>query len=128
MEKEAQKNLNELKNISKKLKELQDEFFTEIKFISDIVNIDMPEPSEIDLLQDKVQNPLQLIEDYKKQKGIKTDSSVADMLQNIFEGIEPVINKSAGGSEYKEELIDIIKESCSINAEDIHINDAYKSR
>lgn len=128
MVKEAQKNVNELKNISKKLKELQDEFFTEIKFISDIVNIDMPEPSEIDLLQDKVQNPLQLIEDYKKQKGIKTDSSVADMLQNIFEGIEPVINKSAGGSEYKEELIDIIKESCSINAEDIHINDAYKSR
>lgn len=128
MVKEAQKNVNELKNISKKLKELQDEFFTEIKFISDIVNIDMPEPSEIDLLQDKVQNPLQLIEDYKKQKGIKTDSSVADMLQNIFEGIESVINKSAGGSEYKEELIDIIKESCSINAEDIHINDAYKSR
>lgn len=127
MVKEAQKNVNELKNISKKLKELQDEFFTEIKFISDIVNIDMPEPSEIDLLQDKVQNPLQLIEDYKKQKGIKTDSSVADMLQNIFDGIEPVINKSAGGSEYKEELIDIIKESCSINAEDIHIDDAYKN-
>lgn len=127
MVKEAQKNVNELKNISKKLKELQDEFFTEIKFISDIVNIDMPEPSEIDLLQDKVQNPLQLIEDYKKQNGIKTDSSVADMLQNIFDGIEPVINKSAGGSEYKEELIDIIKESCSINAEDIHIDDAYKN-
>ena len=127
MVKEAQKNVNELKNISKKLKELQDEFFTEIKFISDIVNIDMPEPSEIDLLQDKVQNPLQLIEDYKKQKGIKTDSSLADMLQNIFDGIEPVINKSAGGSEYKEELIDIIKESCSINAEDIHIDDAYKN-
>ncbi len=127
MVKEAQKNVNELKNISKKLKELQDEFFTEIKYISDIVNIDMPEPSEIDLLQDKVQNPLQLIEDYKKQKGIKTDSSVADMLQNIFDGIEPVINKSAGGSEYKEELIDIIKESCSINAEDIHIDDAYKN-
>ena len=66
MVKEAQKNVNELKNISKKLKELQDEFFTEIKFISDIVNIDMPEPSEIDLLQDKVQNPLQLIEETKR--------------------------------------------------------------
>ena len=57
MVKEAQKNVNDLKNISKKLKELQDEFFTEIKFIADIVKIDMPEPSEIDLLQDKVQNP-----------------------------------------------------------------------
>ena len=61
--KEAQKNVNELKDISKKLKELQDAFFTEIKFISDIVGIAMPEPSEIDLLQDKIQNPLQLIEE-----------------------------------------------------------------
>ena len=127
MVKEAQKNVNELKEISKKLKELQDEFFTEIKFISDIVNIDMPEPSEIDLLQDKVQNPLQLIEEYKKEKGIQTDSSVVDMLQNMFAGIEPVINKAAGGSEYREELISIIKEACSIRPEDIRINDVYKN-
>lgn len=92
MVKEAQKNVNELKDISKKLKELQDEFFTEIKFISDIVGIAMPEPSEIDLLQDKVQNPLQMLEEYKKEKGIRTDESVVDMLQNIFIGIEPVIS------------------------------------
>ena len=37
MVKEAQRNVNELKGISKKLKELQDEFFTEIKFVADIV-------------------------------------------------------------------------------------------
>lgn len=127
MVKEAQKNVNELKDISRKLKELQDEFFTEIKFIADIVNIDMPEPSEIDLLQDKVKNPLQLIEEYKKEKGIRTDSSVVDMLQNMFAGIEPVINKAAGGSEYRDELIDIIKEACSVSPEDIHINDVYKN-
>lgn len=127
MVKEAQKNVNELKDISKKLKKLQNEFFTEIKFISDIVNIDMPEPSEIDLLQDKIQNPLRLIEEYKKEKGIQTDRSVADMLQNMFAGIEPVINKTAGGSEYREELIGIIKKTCRINPEDIHINDVYKN-
>lgn len=127
MVREAQKNVNELKDISKRLKELQDEFFTEIKFISDIVNIDMPEPSEIDLLQDKVQNPLKLIEEYKKEKGIKTDNSVVDMLQNMFAEIEPVINKVVGGSEYREELMSIIKETCSINQEDIHINDVYKN-
>lgn len=127
MVKEAQKNVNELKDISRKLKALQDEFFTEIKFIADIVNIDMPEPSEIDLLQDKVKNPLQLIEEYKKEKGIRTDSSVVDMLQNMFAGIEPVINKAAGGSEYRDELIDIIKEACSVSPEDIHINDVYKN-
>lgn len=125
--KDAQKNVNGLKDISKKLKELQDEFFTEIKFISDVVGIAMPEPSEIDLLRDKVQNPLELIEEYKKQKGIQTDSTVVDMLQSMFEGIEPVINKSAGGSEYKNELLDVIMTVCDVRPEDIHINDVYKN-
>lgn len=127
MVKDAQKNVNALKEVVKKLKELQDEFFTEIKFISDVVGIAMPEPSEIDLLQDKVQNPLQLIEEYKKQKGIQTDSSVVDMLQNMFDGIEPVINKSAGGSEYRNELLDVIMANCDVKQEDIRINDVYKN-
>lgn len=127
MVKDAQKNVNALKDVVKKLKELQDEFFTEIKFISDVVGIAMPEPSEIDLLQDKVQNPLQLIEEYKKQKGIQTDSSVVDMLQNMFDGIEPVINKSAGGSEYRNELLDVIMANCDVKQEDIRINDVYKN-
>lgn len=127
MVKEAQRKVNELKGISKKLKELQDEFFTEIKFVADIVGISMPEPSEIDLLQDKVQNPLELIEEYKKQKGIQTDKSVIDMLQGIFDGIEPIINKCAGGSEYKDELLDVIMSVCDINPEDIRINDVYKN-
>lgn len=127
MVREAQKNVNELKAISKKLKELQDEFFTEIKFISDIVGIAMPEPSEIDLLQDKVKNPMQLIEEYKKEKGIQTDSSVVDMLQNIFADIEPVINKHAGGSGYRDELLDVIRELCDVRTEDIRINDIFEN-
>lgn len=125
--KDAQRNVNGLKDISKKLKELQDEFFTEIKFISDVVGIAMPEPSEIDLLQDKAQNPLQLIEEYKKQKGIQTDHSIVDMLQNMFDDIEPVINRIAGGSEYKNELLDVIMTVCDVKPEDIHINDVYKN-
>lgn len=127
MVREAQKNVNELKAISKKLKELQDEFFTEIKFISDIVGIAMPEPSEIDLLQDKVKNPMQLIEEYKREKGIQTDPSVVDMLQSVFAGIEPVINKHAGGSEYRNELLDVIKELCDVQPSDIRINDVFKN-
>ncbi len=127
MVKEAQRNVNELKAVRRKLKELQDEFFTEIKFISDIVGIAMPESSEIDLLQDKVNDPFQLIEDYKKEKGIRTDRSVADMLQDMFAGIEPVLNRSAGGSEYSKELLEVITSVCDIRPEDIHINDVYKN-
>ncbi len=127
MVKEAQRNVNGLKDIRKKLKELQDEFFTEIKFISDIVGIAMPEPSEIDLLQDKVKNPRQILDDYKKEKGIKTDPSLAVMLQDMFEGIEPVISRQPGGSEYRRELAGVIAEVCSIPPENIRINDVYRN-
>ena len=127
MVKEAQVSLNELKDIREKLKKLQDEFFTEIKFLSDIEGIAMPEPSEIDLLQDRIQNPLQILEDYKKEKGIKTDESIVDMLHELFSGIEPVINKSAGGSEYRNELISVIQKICVFSSEEIHINDVYKN-
>ncbi|MGN0421686.1 MAG: dynamin family protein [Lachnospiraceae bacterium] len=124
---EVQKHVNELNEINSRLKELQDEFFTEIKFISDIVGIAMPEPSEIDLLQDKVKNPLQLIEEYKREKGIRTDPSIVDMLQRVFDGIEPAINKHVGGSEYCNELVAVIKELCDVRPDDIHINDVYKN-
>ncbi|MEG0897663.1 MAG: dynamin family protein [Ruthenibacterium sp.] len=127
MVREAQKNVNDLKAVSKHLKELQNEFFTEIKFIADVVGIAMPEPSEIDLLQDKIQNPLQLIEDYKKAKGIKTNPAIVDMLQTTFSGIEPVINKYAGGSEYHNELLNVMRELCDVKPEDIHINDVFKN-
>ena len=87
----------------------------------------MPEPSEIDLLQDKIKNPLQIIEEYKREKGLRTDKSVADMLQNIFEVITPVINKTAGGSEYSDELLKVIKDLCNVKESEIRINDVYKN-
>lgn len=127
MVRDAQKTVNELKDIREKLKELQDDFFTEIKFISDVVGIAMPEPSEIDLLQDNVQNPMELIGEYKKEKNIQTDPSIGDMLQGVFEGIEPVINKRPGGSEYRDELLDIILAACNVETEEIHIHDCVKN-
>lgn len=124
---EAQKNVNELKNIRSGLKQLQDEFFTEIKFISDIVGIAMPEPSEIDLLQDKVQNPMQVIETYKKQKNIRTDASLAYMLQNIFSEVKPKMSQCAGGNEYRNEFLEIMQQIGSIKPDNIHIHDIYKN-
>ena len=125
MKKETQKKLRILKDKQKVLKELQNEFFTEIKLVAEHVGISMPEPSEIDLLQDKIQNPLELIEKYKQEKGITTDSSIVDMLQEIFENVNPVINKIAGGSEYRSELVEILK-GFSVKTEDVHINDTLK--
>ncbi len=127
MVREAQKNVNELKEISKILKELQDEFFTEIKFISDIVGIAMPEPSEIDLIQDKIQDPLQVMEEYKKQYGIKTDPSLVPMLEELFEGVEPAFNRAPGGSEYQTELVKMLEENCQIAPGEIHLMDVVRN-
>ena len=127
MVREAQKNVNALKDIRQRLKALQNEFFSEIKFVSDVVGIAMPEPSEIDLLQDKVINPLQLIEAYKKEKGIQTDPAIVELLKSTFEGIEPVIHKKEGGSQYREVLFDIIKRHCSVKPSEIRINDVLKN-
>lgn len=123
MVRDAQKNVNSLKDINKQLKVLQDEFFSEIKFVSDLVGIAMPEPSEIDLLQDRIKNPLDVFEEYKREKGIKTDATIADMLENIFADVKPVITKTIGGSEYRDELVAVIKQCCNIKSSEIRIND-----
>lgn len=126
MVKDAQKSVNQLKDVSAKLKELQNDFFTEIKYISDIVGIAMPEPSEIDLLQNKVKSPLALLKDYCKEKGIKDNPKLLKVIADTFEGIEPVIHKNAGGGEYRDELMDVITRSLDIRPEDIHIHDALR--
>ena len=124
--KEYQNRVNALRAISLRLKELQNEFFTEIKLIADAVNIDMPEPSEIELIRDKMQNPSQLIEQYKKENGIQTDLSMLDMLMDTFTNIDPIIKKTPGGSLYAKELVSIIEENCNVAPENIHINDVFK--
>ena len=67
------------------------------------------------------------MEEYKREKGIRTDPSVVDMLQTMFEGIEPVISREAGGSEYHNELLEVIREFCNVKPDDIRIHDVYKN-
>ncbi len=119
MGKNSQKNLISLKDMIKKLKELQNDFFTEIKRISDIVGIDMPEPTEIDLIKDNVNDPLEIFEKFRKAKGIKMDSSMLNILIDTFSDIKPAFNKNSGGSEYAEELLSVIKENIDIKQENI---------
>lgn len=126
MVKDAQTSVNHLKDISAKLKDLQNDFFTEIKYISDKVGISMPEPSEIDLLQDKIKSPLELLKGYCREKEIKDDPGLVKIITDTFEGIEPVIHKNAGGGAYRKELMDVITGSLDVRPEDIHIHDALR--
>lgn len=62
------RNLNDVKEAVDKLKVLQEEFFTEIKHIANLVGIDMPEPSEVDLIKCKHQNVLSVMKCVMKDK------------------------------------------------------------
>ncbi len=123
--KETKRRMSGLKEMRGKLKELQNAFFTEIKFIADIVGIAMPEPSEIDLLQDRAQNPLQMLKEYKKEAGLSTDGSAAAMLRDIFGDIPPMIQQSVGGSEYRKALGDVIARNLNMPGEDIRLWDFF---
>lgn len=121
--KEIKRNLSEIKDMKTKLKEIQDEFFGEIKIVSDLVGIEMPEPSEIDLIKDKIVDPLKVIQEYKQKHGIKSNPNLSTMIQEILGDVKPVINKTAGGSEYKNVLADIIQENFVVDKEKIRFND-----
>lgn len=124
---EIKKNIKKLKDSISNLKKLQNEFFSEIKRISDIVGINMPEPSEIDLIKDKVVNPLKIVQGYMKKHGIKDSTYINEMISNAFENVKPVINRKAGGSEYKNEIFNIIKRNMVIEKDKIKFNDVYKN-
>lgn len=112
---EIKHNISELKNISKNLKKLQDKFFTEIKYISDLVGISMPEPSEIDLIKDKVKDPLEVIEEFKKKQGITNTLDLTMILSDAYRDINPVINRTIGNIDYKEEVYSMIEENLIID-------------
>ena len=94
------------------LKELQDKFFTEIKEIADRVNIEMPEPSEIDLIQDKIYDPKTILDEYCDKYGLNSQSNInsrrnhADTISNLFKDIKPVFNNTSGTVNYQSVMID----------------------
>jgi GTPase Era involved in 16S rRNA processing len=112
---EIKKNIKELKSINEKLKKLQNGFFTEIKFISDVVGIKMPEPSEIDLIKDKVKDPLKVVEEFKKKHGINNSDDLTMILTDTYSSINPVIDRTLGNSDYKEEVYDMLEENLIVD-------------
>ena len=105
---------------------LQDEFFQEIKRIGGLVGIRMPEPSEIDLLQENASDPLLLLKAYNRAKGIKSDPQLRSILRRAFENVRPVMGQLAGGSEYQKRLVDILQKNCRVEPEKIRFNDVYR--
>lgn len=91
-----------------RLEALQYEFFRELKFIGDQVGISLPEPSEIDLLGDDARDPLSVLKQYLRHKGIKPEPEAAEILRTTLTGVELSINRDIGAERYREELRQVI--------------------
>ena len=130
MDTSAKRNIAELKDMKANLKELQDKFFTEIKEIADKVNIQMPEPSEIDLIQDKIYDPKTVLDEYCDKYGLNRQANInarrnhADTISNIFKDIKPVFNNTSGTVNYQSGMIEEMEQLLQIG--EIHLNDALK--
>lgn len=119
---ETKRSMAVTKECKDKLKGLQDEFFAEIKRIADLVHIQMPEPSEIDLIKDKIVNPKEVLEAYFVKQGIKKNNDLVFLLNDTLADIHSVFNQTEGNAGYKEELIKLMQENLSLDSSQIKFN------
>ncbi len=101
-------NIDSLLNLRTDLNELKISFFSEIKDIASQVNLHMPEPSEMDLIDNKGTDLLSISEGLVKEKGINTS---LDILHEIKNNLSVFQNKNISneqvidfGSIYKEAI------------------------
>jgi GTP-binding protein EngB required for normal cell division len=118
-----QKDIAKLKAVSDELKELNREFFSELKNVCDKIGINMQEPSEADMYDD-IPDPLKLLRDYKHAKGIKTNPETPELLKEAFSGAVPALDKTAGGSAHRDIVVQLLRSHCKVDKDKIHINDA----
>ena len=102
--------IQRLEQHSQGLRELQFEFFQELKFIGDQMGISLPEPSEIELLGEDARDPLAVLGQYLERKGKKPDPRVAQFLENTFSGVELSPEWEMGGARYQARVRELLDE------------------
>lgn len=91
----------------KRLHDVQQDFFTELKRVADEVGIAMPEPSEIDLLEGKMSDPAAIA---RKLAGDSTRSAaLLDVLEHGLADVSSNLNRQAGGSKHRDVLFKILQ-------------------
>lgn len=112
---EIKRSIASLKESMKDLSDLQNDFFAEIKRIGDIVNIKMPEPSEIDLIRDKLVDPKSVLDEYCEKNRIKRSDDLSALIGNIFADMKPIISNTEGDKGYSSELAAVIDENLKLD-------------
>lgn len=127
--KTTQNSISDLKESMEKLHEMQNEFFGQIKTIADKVHISMPEPSEIDLIQDRITDPKKILDDYCAKNMLDSPkhqdqiNEFEEILTDCFKDIVPVFNNIPGTATHNSETANMFCDVLNIPAEQIRIND-----
>ena len=109
-------NLKLIDTLELKLMKLQDDFFCELLLIAGKVGIQMPVPSEINLIQPKLKNPFTLIKEYKEKHGLTNDNyNTVDILEEAFLHLNSQFNKQLGGCEYIDVLTETLEQNLVLN-------------
>jgi hypothetical protein len=129
-QRDAQENAKSLTLSLNDLKDLNSEFFSELKRVCDKIGIFMPEPSEADMYDD-VPDPLDLLKAYMKGKGIKSNVATGFMIRDTFRDITPKLGEAEGGAGNRETVLQILRDNCCVESGRIRINlnvaDEYQS-
>lgn len=97
-------------NAIKEISELQTIFFKAIRMVAMEENIYMPEPSEIEVLGDKITNPLTVLQDYNRENNCTVPKDLKEKVEDMLRGVTPVFECEPGGSKYTEVITDIMSE------------------
>ncbi|MDO5406473.1 MAG: GTPase domain-containing protein [Eubacteriales bacterium] len=100
----------EMNRAEKEMIRLQTEFFKEIKVVADEVGIYMPEPKDIDVLADKITNPLEVLRNYNVQHKKQVSPELREKVLDTFRGVKPVFECEPGGSRYKGIISGLLEE------------------
>lgn len=99
-----------MKDAEKEMLQLQTEFFKEMKVVADSVGIYMPEPKDIDVLSDKITDPLSILQKYNQEHNKSLSKETKEQIMDIFRDIKPVFECEPGGSKYKSIIEGVLSE------------------
>lgn len=109
--KDIKNELKQLQEAKQCLHDLQQEFFTEIKFVADKVNITMPEPSEIDLLEDQNTDAAAMAKKLLQPGTEKLRNSLLQSIEKSMEEMSPSLHGQRGDEGRKQVLYGMIREA-----------------
>lgn len=89
---------------------LQTQFFREIKGVADSVHIDMPEPKDIDVLEDRIKNPLTEIREYNKTHKKQVNTAIKDEILDSLRDVTIEFECQPGGEKYKEKMTQLLND------------------